>query len=202
MIYVAPIELSPLGPISFKRARVVPGVTVGPYSGILAGACDESAQTLPVKPTFAPTHMLVVDSDAYLKDLDLRLSREGKHRDTASPMPVDFDGILRQVLTSFTLLGGVGWTFGGMHHFERSAGPKSGYSHSQYSHRPTVAVSYAVRQALASRHGRRVTAAGLYSIASKLDRYYRSGIWWVDRLSVALGYLWSGEPAPWAETNS
>jgi len=24
-----------------------------------------------------------------------------------------------------------------------------------------------------------------------LDRYYRTGIWWNDRLSVALGYLWS-----------
>ena len=161
------------------------------YAGQLAEAIGRTVARLPVSPGFTPTHMIVIDNERYLSELDVRLSAEGKRRDPADPMSPDIDGIVRQVLVGFTLIGRIGWTFGGIHYFKKKVDGAARHISSAYADRPTVAMPWAMRAALSSPRKRRIRRERLRTLVLLLDRYYRSGIWWVDRLSVALGYLWS-----------
>jgi hypothetical protein len=146
---------------------------------------------MPVRPGFIPTHLIVVDQSEYLTALDQRLAAAGTQREKPAVEFIDLYGIARQVLVAATLQGKSVWTIGGNHTFDNS-GPGSPYTSAGYSHRLTEGVGALLRYSTPPGWFVDIRARDLRTTCERLDRYYRHGSWWVDRLSVALGYLWSG----------
>ena len=63
---------------------------------------------------------------------------------------------------------------------------------SGYSHRGSVAaVSERFLFGATSEWRRPFDRVRVRKLALQLDPYYRTGIWWWDRVSVALGYVWA-----------
>jgi hypothetical protein len=157
------------------------------FSGRLARDISRQVKTLPVQPGFAPTHLIVVDQATYLNALDARLVNEGRTRPSGEHEIVDMRGIARQVLISLTLVGRSTWQIGGS------------FSSGGYSHAQTQSVSELLRWSAPTGWFSDITPVALRTTTCQLDRYYRTGTWWVDRLSVALGYLWSALTTTHAE---
>lgn len=190
VIHVVPIRFLPTKRVMFTRALLLPGVTLHRYAGPLARDIKRRTEALSVEPGFFPTHLLSVNQTEYLLGLDTRLQAEGRTRPAGVPDRVDIAGLSRQVLVAATLLGQLTWSVGGYHAFDFSDGDFS-YRTSGYSHTPTVEVWQGLQLGASGDWFSDVYAAPLRDMTLRLDRYYRSGIWWNDRLSIALGYLWS-----------
>jgi hypothetical protein len=190
VIHAVPIALYPATQLRFDRALLLPGVTLRCFTGPISTDIARRVEALPQKPSFIPTHIIVVNQATYLKGLDGRLKWEGLSRPVHEYEIIDIAGITRQVLVAIMLVGRLAWQVGGYHTFDFSDADFP-YRSSGYSHAPTVQVSDLYRWAAPSDWFRDVGATALRKTATSLDRYYRSGIWWNDRLGVALGYLWS-----------
>lgn len=188
LIYAVPIEIQPQARLVFSRAALHAGVSLQRAVGPLARKVADRTKFLPVQPGFLPTHLIVVDQTEYLAALDKRLAVAGTHREKHEWEFIDLNGITRQVLVAITLLGRCAWTLGGTHTFDNS---ESGfpYSSAGYAHRPSEAVSGLLRYADSPDWFLNIRAKALRTTCEKIDCYYRHGSWWVDRLSVALGYL-------------
>lgn len=191
LLHAIPVAIQPQKRIVFTRAALQAGVSLRRAAGPLGRQVAERTKNLPVQPGFTPTHLIVVDQNDYFQGLDARLAEEGKTRDKGDFSHVDLDGIARQVLIAITLRSRCTWQVGGNHTFDFSDDDFP-YRSAGYSHRDNVAVSQAFRYAAPSDWFRDLKASELRATCAQLDCYYRSGTWWVDRLSVALGYLWSG----------
>lgn len=191
LILAVPVAITPANRIRFARANLLPGISIQTYTGRLAHDIEHRVKSFPEKPGFVPTHLVIVDQTTYLKALDSRLDIEGLIRPTTEHESVDIPGILRQVLISMTLVGRLKWQVGGYHKFYHSE-PGFPFRSAGYSHAPTVHASILLRRSEPAVFWYNdVHHTSLRSTAVKLDRYYRTDIWWNDRLSVALGYLWS-----------
>ena len=190
VIHAVPIALSPAKRLQFDRALLLQGVTLRRFTGTIARDIARRVEAFPEKPGFVPTHIIVVEQAKYLEGLDYRLQCEGRSRPVHEYETVDIAGIARQVLIASTLVGRLTWQVGGYHAFDFSD-PDFPYRSAGYSHIPTVQVSDLYRWAAPSDWFRDIRATALRKTVTNLDRYYRSGTWWNDRLSVALGYLWS-----------
>jgi hypothetical protein len=173
------------------RARLVEGVSIQAATGPLARKVAARTKSLPVQPGFSPTHLIVIEQSLYLAALDKRLKDANLSRQKRDPEFIDVSGIGRQVLISVTLLGRCPWSVGGSHTFDYSD-PDFPYSSAGYSHRPTESVAGLLRYMPSPELLADIKAKQLRDACNILDCYYRDGSWWVDRLSVALGYLWSG----------
>lgn len=191
LLHAIPVAIQPQKRVVFTRAALQTGISLRRAAGPLGRQVAERTKKLPVQPGFVATHLIVVDQNDYFQGLDARLAAEGRTRDKGDFSHVDFDGIARHVLIAITLHGRCTWQVGGNHTFVFS---ESGFPYRSggYSHRDTVAVSQALRYSAPSDWFRDLKASELRAKCAQLDCYYRSGTWWVDRLSVALGYLWSG----------
>jgi len=198
LVHAVPVEIQPVAPLNFSRAALQPGVSLHRAVGPLARMVADRAKSLPVRPGFLPTHLIVVDQNDYLTALDKRLATAGTPREKPEIEFIDLHGITRQVLVAVTLLGGSMWTFGGNHTFDHSE-PGFPYTSAGYSHRPTEGVGALLRYSASSSWFVDIRPRDLRTACERLDRYYRHGSWWVDRLSVALGYLWSGLTSPHPE---
>lgn len=187
LVHVIPVSIRPPNRLKFVRALLYEGVSLFRSTGPLGWQVAERTKTFPVQPDFVPTHLIVIDENAYFQGLDSRLTAEHKTRDRRDY--VDLDGIARQVLVATSLLGHCLWQLGGHHRFDFS-----GVSPflAGYSHRDTVSISDLLRFYAPSNWYHDVHPGELRQTCKQLDCYYRSGTWWVDRLSVALGYFWSG----------
>ena len=142
-------------------------------------------------PTFVPTHLIVVDQNSYLAALDKRLAAAGTRREKPAREFLDVNGITRQVLVAVTLLGRSAWSYRGKLTFDHSD-PDIPYNSPVFYEHPAEEVGALLRSQAPSDWYVRIGARQLRAMCEKLDRYYRHGSWRVDRLSVALGYLWSG----------
>ena len=189
--HVIPVEIQPSSRLKFERARLYEGVSIQLAKGPVARAVAKRTKSLPVQPGFLPTHLIVVEQNEYLKALDERLKLANTSRQKLDPEFVDVSGIYRQILVSVTLLGRCSWSVGGTHTFDHSD-PGFPYSSAGYSHRPTESVGGLLRYMPTPDLFTDITSNALKETCRTLDCYYREGSWWVDRLSVALGYLWSG----------
>ncbi len=196
--HAIPIALQPVRLLKFSRASLLPGVSLQQAESPLGRKAHERARSLPESPGFHATSLIVIDEREYLHGLDQRLSAEGLGRDADAPMPVDFAGLTRHVLVSLTLRGRIAWDVGGHHTFDFSDDDFP-YRSAGYSHTPTQGLSGHFRHWAPDDWHREVRPADLRRTCLKLDRYYRSGTWWFDRLSVALGYLWSALTTSHAE---
>lgn len=190
-LYAIPVAIQQEKLVAFTRAALQTGVSLRRATGPLGRQVAERTKTHPVQPGFAATHLIVVDQADYFQGLDARLAAEGGTRDVGDFSHIDLDGIARQVLISITLLSHCTWQVGGTYTFDY---PDSDFPYRSggYSHRETVSVAQAFRYSAASGWFRDLKASELRRKCVQLDCYYRSGTWWFDRLSVALGYLWSG----------
>ena len=181
----------PADRLAFRRATVLPGVTIERFEGRLAKMINARLETLPVSPQFIPTHALLVDCDQYLTSLDERLKTEGKSREPPQLRDFpDIDGIKRQVLVAITLCGRLAWDVGGQYTIHRDEQNRS-KSVGGYAHLPAESVSDLIRWTGPIGGFKTVAPSSMKRLCEQLDCYYRTGTWWVDRLSVALGYLWS-----------
>jgi Apea-like HEPN len=190
LIHAIPLAFLPAKYLTFKRATVIPGVTLQKYVGPLARETERLSKLMPVQRGFTPTHLLVINQNEYFAALDERLHAEGQKRPRWEPEIVELDGVVKQVLVAVSLTGHTIWTVGGHHTFDRSD-VGFPYSCAGYSHRPTEKVSDVLTYGNPSGWLTEITPAMLRQKCAALDPYYRCGTWWVDRLSVALGYLWS-----------
>ena len=198
LIHAIPVEIQQVDRLNFSRATLQPGVSLHRAVGPLARKVAECAKFLPIRPGFVSTHLIIVDQSEYLTALDKRLVAAGTERVKPKSEFIDLHGITRQVLIAVTLLGRGAWTFGGNHMFDHSD-PSLPYASAGYSHRPTEGVGALLRYSATSGWFVNIRARDLRTTCEQLDRYYRHGSWWVDRLSVALGYLWSGLTSPHPE---
>lgn len=188
--HVVPVALYPAARILAKSVSVIPGVSLRQRAGPIGRLIDSRASKLPVAPGFLATHLIVIDEREYLTHLDSRLRSQGRRRDPHPFSSLDIDGLGRQILMALTLGGRLSWEIGGHHTFE-ARGQGRAYSGGSYAHRPTIGVSGLLRYSTPHGWATNVPPARLRVTSLRLDPYYRSGVWWVDRLSAALGYLWS-----------
>ena len=195
LIHTIPVAISPAKHISFGQATLLPGISIKAYSGRLAKKIDKMIKTGPFFHLgFAPSHLVLIDETTYLKALDSRLITEGASPRPPPPMSehnfLDISAIKRQVLIATTLVGQLTWQVGGHYTFDNSD-THFPYRLNGYSPAPTVQVFMPLLQAAPHDWSNDIRTYSLRSTVSQLDCYYRTGSWWADRLSVALGYLWS-----------
>lgn len=191
LLHVIPVEVQPRSRLKFVRARLFEGVSIQTATGPLARKVNTRTKSLPVQPGFLATHLIVIEQTAYLAALDHRLKAADAGREKHDLEIIDTGGICRQVLMSITLLSRCAWSVGGTHTFDNSD-PGFPYSSAGYSHKPTESVAGLLRHLPSPELLSDITAKELRVSCQALDCYYRTGSWWVDRLSVALGYVWSG----------
>lgn len=166
-------------------------------TGPLRTAINASMARLPIKPDFGITHFICIDEDGYLSALRKRLSSE-----TCS-LPeytsVDEEAIAKQVIVSMMLAGRVSFAFQGTHSIDANKEHgKISYAPAGYINRSLYRMSHATAAALLHETGGwpALHPPKISAIALKLDRYFRSGMWWNDRISMALGYLWDALCTP------
>lgn len=194
--HVIPLAIYPPSRLHTKTVSLLPGVSLSlKVPSRLGRLVDARSESLPVSPGFLATHLLVLDEREYLLHLKARLQSWGVRPADYLDMRLDIAGVIRQVSMALTLTARLGWAFGGHHRFEAGRRPVLG----GYSHHPTTSVSSVLQYALPSDWAHTVSPTRLRTTALLLDPYYRSGVWWVDRLSSALGYLWSSLTSPHPE---
>lgn len=191
LIHTIPVAFQPKARLKFTRASLHAGVSIRKAEGPLARKIAERSKNLPVAPGFAPTHLIVIDQNAYFEGLNERLLASGSTRDKSEYSHIDLEGLKRQVLIALTLRSRCVWQVGGHHTFDYSD-PDFPYRSAGYGHHETQRVLSLFSDSAPDGWFVDVRSAELRSACNQLDCYYRSGTWWVDRLSVALGYLWSG----------
>lgn len=190
LIHAVPVALSPADHMKFHRASILPGIFVQRFYGPKAREIERQRKTLPKPRDFVPTHLLVVDQNAYFDALDNRLHAEGKKRERGEVEFLDLKAVTRQALIAITLRGRLMWEVGGHHTFSHYDSDPP-YITTGYSHGSTERVSHMFGWSSPPGRFADVKAPALRKTCTQLDCYYRSGTWWADRLSVALGYLWS-----------
>lgn len=198
LVHVIPVEIQPAAQLKFSRVSLQEGVSLRRAVGPLARYVSKRAKSKSIRLSFTPTHLIVVDQSNYLISLDKRLAASGTSREKPTFEYVDISAIARQVLVAVTLLGRSVWKFGGCHTLDHS-GPDFPYSSAGFSPQPMSEVGGPLRYHSTSNWFQEVRPQDLRLCCELLDRYYRHGSWWVDRLSVALGYFWSGLTCPHAE---
>lgn len=190
LLHAIPVAIQPAARLKFMRASLLLGVSLQKAEGPLARNIKEQSKTFPVQvqPDFVATHLIVVDQNAYLKGLDSRLAAEGTTYEKDSFARVDLNGIARQILIAITLRSQCAWEVGGHHTFDHS---DPGHTSTSYSHYEPQRVSGLRWNSAPDGGFLDLRSNALRVTCALLDCYYRTGTWWVDRLSVALGYLWS-----------
>ena len=181
VIHAIPIALSPTRFITFQRVTITPGVSLQRFVGPYARGIERQLKHFPENPEFAPTHLIVINQSKYYAALDQRLKLEGRALPRQELQHLDVNGITRQVLISTALVGRISWQIGGCHAINISN------------------TSDQLRWSTPSGWFRAADGTSIQKVATSLDRYYRSGIWWNNRLSTALGYLWSALTTTHAE---
>lgn len=192
ILHAVPVELQPEAFMP-HRAQLIPGVRLQRYTGAMAQQIDDFFERSRNRSGVLPTHLIVVDQSLYFEKLDERLRAEGKDR---AINYLDMPGITRQVLICATLLGRLTWTVAGSHTFKPLPGRR--VRHASYSSGLKWSVWPLLRGSSEGWYSE-VRPARLRAITTQLDLYYRTGNYWVDRLGVALGYLWSAMTSPHPE---
>jgi hypothetical protein len=190
-----PVYLYPEQRLSFNQCKVVPGILLLRLTGILKQTIDD--QRLP-QLGFRATHVVCIDVDEYFRLLKDRLAREGKQIPADGiPASLDAESLAKQVLLTLTLIGPVKFAFRGIYTLERNATSKKPlYRLAAWANRPLQEVSTLMAAALPWGVTQRISARHIAQTAMKLDRYFRSGIWWSDRLAMGLKHLWNGLCSP------
>lgn len=191
-----PANLFPERRLSFKRSHIIPGVWLQRLSGKLKRVIENQTNGLPIQAqaSFRATHAVLIDEDKYLGTLKNRLNSESKQLQSNDLVLLDAESIAKQVMLSLILTRRIRFMFRGIHtlSLDSTAGHKV-YRPISYSHTQFYEVSPLMTFALGGKNWstQRITKKPINEMAIKLDRYFRSGIWWTDRLGMGLKYLWN-----------
>lgn len=195
-----PAYLYPSERLTFSRCTIVPGVKVIQLSGHLRDSISLQTQRLPAQPEFGITHAIYIDETEYLKSLRDRLQREGaKMPDFA---PVEPTSLAKQSILSLVFAGRVSFAFQGSHRLDvTTVGSRKNYQAAGYSHGPLYQLSSAMGSALLDDTGswQPIDPRRVRQFGHKLDRYFRSGMYWTDRLASAISYFWNAMCTPFPE---
>ncbi len=190
-IICIPAYLFPPRQVLFKKAKIIPGVSIVQFNGKLRNHIQTTNKTLPLKPTFYPTHIFRIDTDLYFSNLKDRAKIDGNTIPDGTSL--DVLAVLKQSILSLILSGPITFKYAGSHNFEYSRiGNKFTYTPKSWSNIVETEMSGVIESALLYGKGDvptlNIRKASI--VAHKLDRYFRSGVWWVDKLAMAFGYTW------------
>lgn len=188
-----PIRLYPAAYLRFKTCRLLPGIRLAPFEGCLKELLDEtnerSRPLADIHADFHPTHVLCVTEDEYSEGLESRLRKEG------TELPecrfVEDLAIVKQVVMALLLTGPIHFEIPvGSYHLKRKDNRWVCSSWGSIALERRVASN--TRFPICDVSTREIKGNALRTTMLKLDRYYRSGIWWHDRLGMTLAYFWNG----------
>lgn len=171
-----------------SRMKVLDGVWIQSASTPLGKLVRERDATHPMPRSYRVTHLIVVDTAEYLRGLKVRVEDEGGQ--FVDPSSIDTAGIAIQVAVSLALTSSTYFAFRG----------SFGFRHRKVSGRDSY-IADGTRVIEECRVPERIWSFGLLGSASEkfntkklrqvaktIDRYYRSGTFSVDRVSMALGH--------------
>lgn len=198
-IYCIPIYLFPEQRVSISRLSVLPGVKLIRLSGELKEKINTFSNKLPREQGFAPNYAVLIDESSYKDELVKRIKTGGSV--VPAKIMIEPSSITKQVVISLILAGRVSFKFRGVFNLKiKSQGKKKSYTIASYSHGQLQELSNSMQAALLSGTGNSapLKPKTIIKFALILDRYYRSGLWWNDRLSMSLAYIWDAlcSPAP------
>jgi len=138
---------------------------------------------------FKPTHILSVCEAEYLSGLQQRLKRESK--DVPEETLVEHRSIAKHVAMALLLTGPIHFEIAaGNYHLEKKDGKWVCRAWGTIGLGPRMASNTYFPTCYVST--KRIRADSLRVMMVKLDRYFRSGWWWHDRLGMTLEYFWNG----------
>ena len=208
-----PLLLHPPSKIGFRSCEVVPGVKLQRIDKSLKKYIDTFSDKLPhgSNPDFVPSHVILIELKRYIDELEQRIAKEGKRlpehpRGGAfdnfdrSVFLTDREAIVRHLIMSLVLLGLSGFQVAGVHGLDiRGSGANKEIRGRSYSHQPSRGNFRTHNYGLMPTSPSPIQARTLKQTAAKLERYYRSGTWWDDRLGRAFGHFWNTLCTPFIE---
>ena len=199
-IICVPAYLHPRQRITFSSCTFVPGAKIMRLVGLLKKRINEFAEKIPnYHPGFSFTHVFCIDEQIYLDFLKKRLQGEGlsiPHIRILDTYPIIMQGVI-----SMMLQGRISFAFQGQYDFKvQISGRNIKYCASGMSNLPLYELSKPMYALLMDTgHWSALDGRKIKQISMKLDRYFRSGIWWTDRLGMALRYFWIAMCTPFSE---
>ena len=194
-----PLYLEPHQRLGFTRCEVVPGLFVTTVSQPLRRVLDSSKGKVPAL-SFHPTHAVFVDHEKYIREVRRRIQADG-----GTPPPTDDprwpglpNHLARHAVISLLLLQRFRFVVAGGSYALELTRPGV-YRWASWGAAPMEQVSLAVICVLPVLPQATVDPQRLKRIAGLLDRYYRSGVWHMDRLAVALSSFWNGVCTPFMD---
>jgi len=192
IIYCIPIYLYPVQRVSISRLSILPGVKLTRLNGELKEKISAVSKNLPREQGFSPNYVILIDEALYKDELLRRIVADG----SSPPVKIliEPNSIAKQVVFSLILSGRISFKFRDVFTFKiKLHGKKKVYSIGGYSYASQLQeISPSMELALLQGSGKATHLKPKKTIiyALKLDRYYRSGLWWNDRFSMALAYIW------------
>jgi len=174
-----------------KGRQIIPGVTICSLTGPWKEEILSHLNRLKTHQfEFHPTHIIRIRTDDYKKEVVSRIRRDGSEFDAKNLRLVEYNGISKQLMLSLMLASGLKFKFRGCFHFRADSGETMGYRMTSFGNSPLYAASDLVWGA-AYKAQLRTEWTQASRIALKVDRYFRSGVWWSDRLSMGIQYFWN-----------
>jgi hypothetical protein len=178
----------------------VPGVKVVRLSGTLEETISALSKRLPIQPEFATTHAVCIDEEVYMNSLKARL--HGERSELPDFSPIEPESLTKQAILSLIFAGRVSFAFRGAHTLKVAIkGHRKTYQAASYTHGPLYQMSTPMGSALLEGTGTwpQINPRKVARFGEKLDRYFRSGMWWTDRLAMAINCFWNALCTPFPE---
>lgn len=186
-LYCIPAFLLTPG-FTITRLKIIDGVWVENADRKLGLFVKNQVDDLPVQLLFSITHVISILKAEYESALEARVVDEGGVY--VPPRFLDVEALAKQAVVGLSLSSGVSFTFRGFFTVSRT-GVQGHYTYKNraYSHGRESRVSDHMRYAGVPDSGNvEVNSSELKKIVRLIDPYYRSGIYRVDRISMALGH--------------
>jgi hypothetical protein len=195
-VHFVPVRILQPGALAFRRARPLPGVTLEPWQGQIKEASDKLLEGASV-PRLKATHVVRISDVEYLNAVRTRIEAEGQLVPNEKLFFVEAIPVAKQIALGLALSAGVGFSFQGSFSAEKpDNSEKGGLALRGYSNWPSQEVFPLMVSALSRGAQQRVTGRNLTRLVLSLDRYFRAGMWWNDRISTSLEFFWHALTSP------
>jgi len=195
-----PAYFHPLEQLNFSSCSVVQGVRIAHLTGELKNTITSFSKKLPREPGFGVTHAICIEEAAYWEGVSQRLQTEGASLPARTLL--ESESIAKQTIISFLLAGPISFAFRGAHSLTVAThGRRKIFTPTGYSHGPLYQISGPMQGAIFHENETLspIDPRKVRAIAEKLDKYFRSGRYWHDRLSMAIGYFWDALCTPFSQ---
>jgi hypothetical protein len=187
-------QLNPPNWAPFNRLQVLPGVRLMKVTGPLSDTFGIARKHWDLPWHIHLTHAVRIDPTEYIPAVEERIGLEDvKKLSQRQYEYIDYGSIAKQVIVSLVLIAGVPFQLDAGGHVWHKHDDSKKFRPGGYSvgnlHRIPLATDSAIRQSGGTRPA---PARTVKRLVEQLDRYFRWGLWWQDRLSMALAYMWNG----------